>query len=164
VGRKKNVKNGGGERMINTIIVILFCLASIIVCFFSRMWGWIILAVPFVYLLSQALIVKFIYRWKHIPELSTEANRLIQKYGHYYAMPFAGRDFSSASSAVGITGMIISIIGLFFHFWWGIALGLTSLGIGNYLGRFYNPSMFLELLSESEKQAHDEIMSFLRKR
>ena len=150
--------------MINTLIVILFCLASIIVCFFSRMWGWIILAVPFVYLLSQAFLVKFIYKWKHIPELSTEANRLFQKYGHYYAMPFAGRDFSSASSAVGLTGMIISIIGLFFQFWWGILLGLMSLWVGNRLGKFYNPSMFLELLSDSEIQAHEEIMSFLKKK
>jgi hypothetical protein len=127
------------------------------------MWCWIILAVPFVYLLSQAFLVKFTHRWKHIPELSAEANRLFQKYGHYYAMPFAGRDFSSASSAVGVTGMIISIIGLFFHFWWGILLGVMFLVISNRLGKFYNPSMFLELLSDSEKQAHKEIMSFLRK-
>ncbi len=147
--------------MINTSIVILFCLASIVVCFFSRMWSWIILAVPFAYLLSQAFLAKFTYRWKDIPELSEEANRLFKKYGHYYTMPFAGRDFSRASSAVGITGMIISIIGIFFHFWGGIVLGLLSLGVGNYLGRFYNPSMFLELLNESEKQAHEEIMSFL---
>jgi len=148
--------------MINTSIVILFCLVSIIVCFFSLMWSWIILAIPFVYLISQAFLAKLIYRWKIIPELSEEANRLFKKYGHYYAMPFAGRDFSKASSSVGITGMIISIIGLFFHFWWGILLGLLSLGIGNYLGRFYNPSMFLELLSDSEKHAHEEIIFFIR--
>jgi hypothetical protein len=153
-----------GEIMINTLIVILFCLASIIVCFFSRMWSWIILAIPFVYLISQAFLVKFIYKWKHIPELSNEANRLFQKYGHYYAMPFAGRDFSSASSAVGITGMVISIIGLFFQFWWGILPGLMSLWFGNRLGKFYNPSMFLELLSDTEKQAHEEIMSYLVKK
>jgi len=127
------------------------------------MWGWIILAVPFVYLLSQAFLVKFTHRWKHIPELSTEANRLFQKYGHYYAMPFAGRDFSSASSAVGLTGMVISIIGIFFQFWWGILPGLISFWVGNRLGRFYNPSMFLKLLSDSEKQAHEETMFFLRK-
>ena len=149
--------------MINTLIVILFCLASIVVCFFSRMWGWIILAVPFVYLLSQAFLVKFIYKWKHIPELSTEANRLFQKYGHYYAMPFAGRDFSSASSAVGLTGMIISIIGVFFGFWWGL-IGLISIYIGNRLGKFYNPSMFLEMLSNTEKRAHEEIIYFLTKK
>ena len=150
--------------MINTPVVMLFCLASIIVCFFSTIWGWIILAVPFVYLLCQAFLVKFIYRWRHIPELSTEGNRLFQKHGHYYTMPFAGRDFSTASSVVGLTGIIISIIGLFFHFWWGILIGLVSLVACNYLGRFYNPSMFLELLSDSDKQAHEEIMSFLRKK
>jgi hypothetical protein len=149
--------------MINTLIVILFCLASIAVCFFSRIWSWIILAVPFVYLLGQALLVKFLYRWKEIPELSAEANELFKKYGHYYTMPFAGRDFSSASSAVGLTGMIISIIGVFFGFWWGL-IGLISIYIGNRLGKFYNPSMFLEMLSNTEKRAHEEIIYFLTKK
>ena len=126
--------------MINTLIVILFCLASIIVCFFSRMWGWIILGVPFVYLFSQALIVKFIYKWKHIPELSAEANRLFQKYGHYYAMPFAGRDFSSASSAVGLTGMIILIIGHMVNLLLGVLTGFIHslrLCFVEFLLKFY---------------------------
>ena len=150
--------------MINTPIIALFCLASIIVSFFSRTWSWIILAAPFAYLLGQAFLVKRIYGWKRIPELSAEANSLFQKYGHYYAMTVAGRDFSSASSVAGFTGLIISVIGLFFHSWWGILLGAVSLVVGNYLGRFYNPSMFLEMLSGTEKQAHEEIISFVRQK
>ncbi len=150
--------------MINIAVVTLFCIASIVVCFFSRMWSWIILALPFIYLLTQALVVRIAYRWKHIPELSPEANRLFQRYGHFYLMPFAGRDFSSASSAVCIAGLIISIVGLFFHFWWGILLGVITLAVCGRLARYYNPSMFMESLSNSEKQAHEEIVSFLSER
>jgi len=128
------------------------------------MWSWIILAIPFVYLIYQAFLVKFIYKWRYIPELSAEANRLFQKYGHFYTMPGAGRDFSSASSTAGITAVIIVIIGLFFQFWLGILLGIMSWVISGYLGRFYNPSMFLETLNYNEQQAHEEIISYIQDR
>jgi hypothetical protein len=142
----------------NGIIIILLGIASIVVCFFSRMWSWIILVLPFIYLVSQAFLVKRIYKWKQIPELSEDANILFQKYGHYYTWPLGGRDFSSASSLWGMTGVVVAIIGLFFHFWWGLLLGVIAWFVSIRLGKFFNPSKFL---TGWEKQAHEEIIFYL---
>ncbi len=149
----------------NRLIVILFCLVSIIVCFFSRMWGWIILAIPFAYLSQQALGVKYKFRKfrsGYIPELSLTANSIFQRHAHYYLMPYAGTDFSSASSAAGISAIAISVIGLFFQSWWGIILGFVAYWLSCLLGRFYNPTLWLK--SPMGKEAHEEIIRFVEQK
>jgi len=94
------------------MIVIIICLASVITAIFSILWGWLILAIPSVFLLINLLSLKQ-KKWKYIPELSESANRMFQKFGHYYTMPFAGSDFSSAASTLIFAGIAITIIGVF---------------------------------------------------
>src|SRR4030042_2866178 len=107
------------------MFMIVICLVAIITEFFSVLWGWLVLAFPAVFLLITFLGVKQ-KKWQYIPELSDEANRMLQKFGHYYAMPFAGRDFSASASTLMFTGVAIATIGLFKGFWWGIGIAILN--------------------------------------
>jgi hypothetical protein len=142
------------------IFALLIGLTAIVAAFFSPVIAWAILAFPVTMLLITALALKQ-KRWKRIPELSDSANSLLQKYGHFYSMPFAGRDYSSAVSTVMFAGVIISAIGSFKLYWWGLAVA-----VGNYLvmalvSKFFNPTHFFA--DQEEQLAHEEIVSFLSK-
>ena len=143
------------------LLVILFCLAALVVEFFSVLWGWVILAVPAAFLLITFLGVRQ-KRWEHIPELSDDANRMLQKFGHYYAMPFAGTDFSASASTVQFAGAVIGLIGVFKGFWWGIAIVAINWFLMVFLSRAFNPSNFL--VDPIEYFAHDEIISYITER
>lgn len=143
------------------IIVILFCLAAVITELFSVLWGWVVLALPAMFLLVTLLSVKQ-KKWAHIPELSYNANRMLQKFGHYYAMPFAGRDFSASASTLMFAGVAVAIIGIFKGFWWGIGIAVINWYLMAHVARAFNPTNFLG--NDRERMAHDEIISYIMKR
>jgi hypothetical protein len=140
------------------MLVILICLVALITEFFSVLWGWVVLALPAVFLLVTLLGVKQ-KKWEFIPELSIDANLMLQKFGHYYAMPFAGRDFSASASTVMFTGVAIAIIGIFKGFWWGIIIAVVNWILMAFIARAFNPSNFL--VDDRERMAHDEIISYI---
>ena len=107
------------------LIAIALSLVAIVTAFFSALWAWVVLAVPIALLLVTFMGLKQ-KRWKHIPELSEAANAMLQKYGHYYTMPFAGRDFSASSSTLMFAGAAIAVIGAFKGFWWGLVVALAN--------------------------------------
>lgn len=92
-------RNGG--RIMAQIITILFSLGSVIVAFFSIMYGWIIFGVPSLILLITLFSLKQ-KGWEYIEELSPSANEMLQKFGHFYAMPFAARDFSASATTLSL--------------------------------------------------------------
>jgi len=143
------------------IVTIIFSLISILVSFFSPLWGWIILALPFLFLIITLLILKQ-KKWSYVPELSPKANEMIGKFGHFYNMPFAGRDFSASVSTLMFAGIILAIIGLFHKFWWGIAIGAVNYFGMAFVSRAFNPSLFL--VDDEERFAHEEIISFIQQK
>jgi hypothetical protein len=120
------------------LFVIFVCLSAIIIEFFSIPWGWIILFVPSAFLLIVLIAVKQ-KKWKFIPELSDMANLELQKYGHYYAMPFAGRDFNDSAYIVLFTGAILAIISAIKGFWWGIGIGIANWILMGLVANEYAP-------------------------
>jgi len=140
------------------IIIIVICLAAVITEFFSVLWGWLILGVPSVFLLVTLVGVKQ-KKWKHIPELSEMANQMLQKFGHYYAMPFAGSDFSASASTLMFAGVAVAIIGAFKGFWWGIGIGVVNWLLMSFVSRAFNPMNFL--VDPLERMAHEEIISYI---
>lgn len=143
------------------LIVILFCVASGIVAFFSVTLGWIILWIPTAFLLIRLFGVKQ-KKWQYIPELSETANQMLQKFGNYYAMPFAGRDFSACANTLMFAGAAVAIIGVFKGFWWGIAIGIVNWFVMGMVSRAFNPANFL--VDPTEKMAHKEIISYITAR
>ena len=140
------------------MIVILICVAAVITEFFSVLWGWVILAVPSAFLLLTLFGVKQ-KKWQYFPELSETANQMLQKFGHYYAMPFAGRDFSASASTLMFAGAAIAIIGAFKGFWWGIGIGVINWVLMGFVSRAFNPSNFLG--DPLEQMSHEEIISWI---
>jgi hypothetical protein len=143
------------------ILVVLICLAAVITAFFSVLWGWLILGVPSVFLLVTLFAVKR-KKWQHIPELSDTANQMLQKFGHYYAMPFAGRGFSASASTLMFAGVALAIIGAFKGFWLGIGIGLVNWLLMGFVSRAFDPSNFL--VDPLEQMDHEEIISYIIER
>lgn len=140
------------------LIVILICFFAFAVELYFVFWGWVILGVPFVFLLLTLVSVKQ-KKWKHIPELSDSANRMLQKYGHYYTMPFAGRDFSACASTLMFAGIVAAIIGVFKGFWWGIGIAIVNYLIMGLVSRAFDPTNFLA--DPLEQKGHEEIIQYI---
>jgi len=101
-------------------------------------------------------------KWAYIEELSSKANELLRKFGHFYATPFASMDFSASSTTVGIAGALIAIVGVFNGFWWGILIGVVNWFAMGALARAFNPTNFL--LDDDERIAHEEVLEWLSTR
>jgi len=143
------------------LLVILVCVAAVITEFFSILWGWIIFGFPAAFLFVTFIGVKQ-KKWQYIPELSEAANQMLQKFGHYYAMPFAGRDFSASASTLMFAGAAIAIIGLLKGFYWGIGIGIINWFAMGMVSRAFNPTNFLA--DPIEQMAHEEIISYITER
>lgn len=139
------------------MLVILISVAAVITEFFSVMWGWLILAVPSAFLLIMLFAAKQ-KQWEYIPELSETANEMLQKFGHYYAMPYAGSDFSTSATTLLFAGSVVAIISAFKGFWWGIGIGVINWFLMGILTRVFNPTNFL--VDPLEHKAHEEIISW----
>jgi hypothetical protein len=139
-------------------IAIILSLVAIVTAFFSVLWTWVVLAVPIALLLITFMGLKQ-KRWKHIPELSEPANAMLQKFGHYYTMPFAGRDFSASCSTLMFAGVVIAVIGAFKGFWWGLAIAVANWVVMGFLSRAFNPTNFIA--DPLERLAHEEVISFI---
>lgn len=143
------------------LIAIVLSLAAIVTAFSSFLWAWVVLAVPITLLLVTFVGLKQ-KRWKHIPELSEPANAMLQKYGHYYTMPFAGRDFSASSSTLMFAGVVVAAIGAFKGFWWGLAIAAVNWIVMGFLSKAFNPTNFIA--DPIERIAHEEVISFIMAR
>lgn len=140
------------------LIAIAVCLVAIVTAFFSVLWSWIVLAVRAAILLISLISLKQ-KRWKHVPELSEPANAMLQKYGHYYTMPFAGRDFSAAASTLMFAGVAVAVIGAFKGFWWGLAVAAVNWFVMGLVSKAFNPTNFIA--DPMERLAHEEVISFI---
>ena len=140
------------------IVVIIVCLVAVITEFFSVLWGWVILAIPSAFLLFILFGAKQ-KKWQYIPELSNTANQMLQKFGHYYAMPFAGSDFSASASTLMVAGAVLAIIGVFKGFWWGIGIGVINWFLMGFISRAFNPTNFL--VDHNEQMGHEEIIAWI---
>ena len=143
------------------IIAVIISLIAIVTTFFSILWGWLILWASVLCLLVILFIVKR-KKWQHIPELSDTANKMLQKFGHFYFMPFAGTDFSSSATTFLFAGVVVAIIGVFKGFWWGIGIGAINWFATAFVSRAFNPTNFL--VDFTEQRGHDEIISWIAQR
>ena len=145
------------------MITIIIALVSVILCFILHpIWGWIPITVVDLIIISQLWAAKRKYRFNYITDLSSEANELLQRYGHYFAMPFASRDFSASAATSQFAGIAISIICVFKSFWWGIALAVGNWFLMDFVAVSLSPVSLL-VNSPSLQMAHDEIFEYITK-
>ena len=140
------------------LITIVAALVSLVLAFLATPWAQIPLAVVTLLLYMIFFGVRG-RRYGPVPELSSKANEMLTKFGHFYAMPFAGRDVSAASSGVALAAILVGIISAFRGFWWGLGVGILIYLVVAPLGRQFNPANFLT--DEEERAAHDEIVNYM---
>jgi len=143
------------------VIQVIAALISCVLAFTATPWAHAPLAAVTVLLYMVFIGVRG-RRYGPVPELSPKANEMLSKFGHFYAMPFAGRDVSIASSGVALTAIVVGIISAFKGFWWGLGIGIIIYLVVAPLGRQFNPGNFLT--NDAERAAHDEIVKYISSR
>lgn len=141
------------------IIAILISILSFVWSFFNPVWAWVPLVISGLTLLVVLLGVKQ-KKWRHIDELSEAANQMLQKFGHYYSMPFAGRDFSAACSTIQFGAVGVGIVGAFFGFWWGLGLAVLFWFALGPAAMAFNPVNFIQG-EPTLRFAHDEVIEWI---
>jgi hypothetical protein len=140
------------------IFFIIVGLLSITISFWSLFWSWLIFGT------AESIIISIFFgvkskKWKYIPELSDEANVLFQKYGHFYTMPFAARDFSSSASGYELMSIVLAVICGFKGAWWCIAVAIANIAIMGFIARNFNPTPFIT--DPLERIAHAEVIDYM---
>ena len=133
-------------------------IAAVVASFWSPLWGWGIA------LAAEAIILVTLFgvkqqRWNHIPELSALGNEMLNKFGHFYTMPFAARDFCNSAAAFNVASIFLGAIDGFKGAWWGVALAVVNLGVMAFTARAFNPTVFIT--DPRKRMAHDEVIAFV---
>jgi len=143
------------------MITIIIALVSLFICFISHpIWGWALIGTVDLIICIQLWAAKQKYRFNYISDLSSEANELLQRYGHYFAMPFASKDLSAGAATSQFAGIVLAIVGLYKSFWWGIALAVVNWFLMGFISVSLSPISLL-VKSPSLKIVHDEIVEYI---
>jgi hypothetical protein len=144
-------------QLISWIAIVISCYLA----YTSIQWAQIPLAIVtgLFYLLFIGMRGR---RYGPVRELSPKANEMLRKFGHFYALPFAGRSLSGAASSIALGAAVVGIISAFRGFWWGLLIGIVIYLLASPLGRQFNPSGFLT--DDAERSAHDEIVKYILSR
>jgi hypothetical protein len=146
--------------MVFTPIALVLAIIAVILNFISISWGWLFFTgcAVCLFLYLKALQAK---KWKRIPELSNEANKMFSKYGHFYIYQHGARDFSVACTVIQLSATIIAISNIFQKFWWGILFGIIAWVVMSFIAKGFNPTNFL---TPDEEDAHQEVIQYIQKR
>ncbi|NNM81882.1 MAG: hypothetical protein HKL98_04655 [Burkholderiales bacterium] len=142
-------------------ISILIGAISLGAIYFSKLWCWMTLILCALLLLIPLSGLKARKKDLRSRKLSEAANVMLEKYGHYYSMPLAARDFGRAAMALHASGTIAAIIDLFTGYWTGVVIGVVYFIAMGMLAHAFDPNIFSH--DPQEKAVHDEIRAFLEK-
>ncbi len=143
------------------IVTILIVVVALVLSFIIHpAWAWIPIILADIIIFIQLWVAKGKYQFKYLPDLSPEANDLLKRYGHYFAMPFASKDFSASAATSQFAGIIIAVIGLFRGFWWAIALAAGNWFLMGFVAVSLSPASLL-IDSTTLQIAHDEVVEYI---
>ena len=144
-------------QMLTIIIVII----SIILSFVTHpAWGWLPIALVEIIICVQLWAAKHKYRFNYISNLSSEANDLLQRYGHFFASPFASKDFSASAATSQFAGIALAVIGIFRSFWWGVAFCAANWCVMGVVAVSLSPASKLAK-NPALQIVHDEVIKFI---
>jgi hypothetical protein len=149
--------------MLRIITIIAFTALAIITFFLNPIWAWVLTLLLELYISVVLLTAKIRYRYEVFSDLSDEANKLLQQYGHYFAMPFASRDFSASAAASQYGGILLAITSAINDFWLGILFAIINWFLMAYVSVSFSP---LGLIQKNPvmQDAYDEIIRFNKER
>jgi len=141
------------------IIAILVGIGAFIWSFFQPVWAWLPLVVAALILLIVLICLKF-KKWWYVEELSQSANEMLRKFGHFYSMPFAGRDFSCACSTIQFGAVAVGVVGAFNGFWWGLGIAALFWFVLGPAAMAFNPTNFIQN-QPGMLAAHEEVIEWV---
>lgn len=142
-------------------ISILAGLTALGAAFFAKTWSWATLVLCALLLLIPLSGLKARKKDLRSKKLSDAANAMLERYGHYYSMPHAAKDFGRATVVLHLSGTLVAIVNLFQGYWTGAAIGAAYFVALGMLARQFDPNNFL--YDQGEKALHEEITAFLEK-
>jgi hypothetical protein len=82
---------------------------------------------------------KALSRIDHLVSVSPEAKPLAEKYGHYFMLPFAARDYSASSGTLQFAGVALAAFTWFTGFKWGVLCALVDWLLMGYVAHSFSP-------------------------
>ncbi len=144
------------------LLTILASLAAAGIALFTTPgWGWVIIGLLDAFIMLTFWAAKGRYRFEYVEELSPEANAMLQRYGHYFAMPFASRDLSASAATSQFAGVALGIISALRSFWWGLALAAMNWFLMGAVAVGLSPAAPIAQ-DPAARIAHDEVVAWLR--
>ncbi len=129
--------------------------------FFSKLWSWATLILCALLLLMPLSGLKARKADLRSKKLSEAANAMLERYGHYYSMPHAAKDFGRAATVLHLCGTIATVIDIFLGYWTGVGIGVIYFVALGMLARAFDPNNFA--YDQEERAIHKEISDFLEK-
>lgn len=142
-------------------ISIFIGVVAIAAIFVSKLWSWMTLILCALLLLIPLSGLKAKKEDLRSKKLSEAANAMLDRYGHYYSMPHAAKDFGRAAVVLHLCGTIAAIIDLFMGYWTGVGIGVAYFIAMGMLARAFDPNNFA--YDQQERAIHREILAFLEK-
>ena len=130
---------------------------TVFAAYFSIWLGWALLLLTTVAVALPSLAAIKTSKFGHVPDLSLQANALLQRYGHFYSMPAGSADFASAARVVSVAAAIVGILGLSESTYWSLSVALAWIVAMRVLATRLNPIHALH--SPNNRAAHDELAS-----
>ncbi len=143
-------------QILTAVIAISVCVLSI----WAPRSAWIAFGVVDTFFLFQLVAVRKLYRIGHLVSVSAEAKPLAEKYGHYFMLPFAARDYSASSATLQFAGVALAAFTWFTGFKWGVLCALVNWLLMGYVAHSFSPVAVLAKYPEL-RSAHDDIFETL---
>lgn len=140
------------------MLALPLCIAAIFFAFYSVMWSWILIAAAIAVLVFALRSVSGV-EWNDMPELSPSANEMFKKYGHFYTMQHGASIFSSLTSGVQFSAIIVGVINAYYSFWFGLLLAVFLWPMLNKMAKKFNPTRFIT--DPFESLDHREVMMLM---
>jgi len=145
------------------LLTILLSIVSVILILVTHYgWAWLVIGIIDIYLLFVLWGAKRKYKFDFSSEISTEANTLLNQYGHYFIMPFGAKDLSASAATIQFAGVAIAIIGVIKGAWLSLLLGLVNWVAMGTVSVSFSPIALLNKRPELQS-AYDEIIEYLNK-
>jgi hypothetical protein len=141
------------------VISLVIGAVSLGAIYFSRTWSWATLILAAMLLLIPLSGLKSKKQDLRSKKLSDAANSMLEKYGHYYSMPAAAKDFGKAAVVLHACGTIAAVADIFMGYWNGVLIGIVYFVALGMLARAFDPNNFL--YDPAEKAVHAEIQTYL---
>lgn len=126
------------------VVAVGWVLLAAVVCVWHPKVAWAALGLFGAFLLFQLLVVRKTHRFTPLLPAVTEAEALlVERYGHYFAMPFASRDFSAAAATLQFGGILVAIVSWFPGFKFAVAFAVFNWFIMGYVATAFSPAALL---------------------